>query len=454
LKGTWHCPGLYNNMPIVVGVSLRAAGKIYFFDPKEEDYHRCEKVLVETVRGPEIGVIKIPPHEVEEEKIVHPLKPVIRRLTMGDIKHAEYNHEREARAVEICQKYVLKLELPMQLIDAQYTFDGSNVLIHFYADNRVDFRELVRELARELHTRIELRQVGVRDEAKILGGFGMCGQQLCCSRFLTGFIPVAINMAKEQGLALNPQKISGCCGRLMCCLAYEFEQYRELRESMPGINAIVKTSAGTGKVMKVNPLTGILEVYIEGEKNLLSCKTADVVVLQQGDSGLDVSDVPIEATAAEIAAIVDEDIPIPEASNDSYSVSTRQNRFQPVDNEPANMRRNDNRPRQDNRPQNDYRGNRPNTDTNNTNRPTPPPANVPPPQHPQRRRIIEPESSQEYEQMRKAQNQQNSGGPGNAPRPNNGPNRNQNPNPNAPRNNQNRPNNNFRRNRNDQGGNV
>jgi hypothetical protein len=216
----------------------------------------------------------------------------------------------------------------------------------------------------------------------------------------------------------------------------------------------VKTSAGTGKVMKVNPLTGILEVYIEGEKNLLSCKTADVVVLQQGDSGLDVSDVPIEATAAEIAAIVDEDIPIPEASNDSYSVSTRQNRFQPVDNEPANMRRNDNRPRQDNRPQNDYRGNRPNTDTNNTNRPTPPPANVPPPQHPQRRRIIEPESSQEYEQMRKAQNQQNSGGPGNAPRPNNGPNRNQNPNPNAPRNNQNRPNNNFRRNRNDQGGNV
>jgi len=426
---------------------LRAAGKIYFFDPKEEDYHRCEKILVETVRGPEIGVVKIPPHEVEEDKIVHPLKPVIRRLTMGDIKHAEYNHEREARAVEICQKYVTKLELPMQLIDAQYTFDGSNVLIHFYSDNRVDFRELVRELARELHTRIELRQVGVRDEAKILGGFGMCGQQLCCSRFLTGFIPVAINMAKEQGLALNPQKISGCCGRLMCCLAYEFEQYRELREAMPGINAIVKTSAGTGKVVKVNPLTGMMDVFIEGEKNLLVCKTADVVVLQQGDSGLDVSDVPVEATAAEIAAIIDDDIPIPEVPGDSISVSTRQNRFQPVDNEPNNLRRNDNRPRQENRPQNDFRGNRPSTD-NAGNRQAPPPANVPPSQHPQRRRILEPESSQEYEQMKKAQNQQ-AGGP---PRPNQGPNKNQNLN--GPRNNQNRPNNNFRRNRNDQGGNV
>ncbi len=440
-------------MPIVVGVSLRAAGKIYFFDPKEEDYYRCEKVLVETVRGPEIGVIKIPPHEVEDEKIVHPLKPVIRRLSPGDIKHAEYNREREARAVEICQKYVTKLELPMQLIDAQYTFDGSNVLIHFYSDNRVDFRELVRELARELHTRIELRQVGVRDEAKILGGFGMCGQQLCCSRFLTGFIPVAINMAKEQGLALNPQKISGCCGRLMCCLAYEFEQYRELRENMPGLNAIVKTSAGTGKVVKVNLLTGMLDIFIEGEKNLLVCNTSEVVVLQQGDSGLDVSDVPIEATAAEMAAIVAEDAPLDEPSQDNISVSTRQNRFQPNENEPTNIRRNDNRPRQDFRPQQDNRGSR--QDSNNQgNRPAPPanvppPASVPPAHHQQRRRIIEPESSQEYEQMKK---QQTGGAPGNIQRNNQGQNSGQNPN--APRNNQNRPNNNFRRNRNDQGGNV
>ncbi len=438
-------------MPIVVGVSLRAAGKIYFFDPKQEEYHRCEKVLVETVRGPEIGVIKIPPHEVEEDKIVHPLKPVIRKLTPGDIRHAEYNQEREARAVEICQRYVTLLELPMQLIDAQYTFDGSNVLIHFFADNRVDFRELVRELARELHTRIELRQVGVRDEAKILGGFGMCGQQLCCSRFLTGFIPVAINMAKEQGLALNPQKISGCCGRLMCCLAYEFEQYRDLRMQMPGLNAIVKTSAGTGKVTKVNPLTGMLDVYIEGEKNLFVCPTAEVVVIQQGDSGLDVSDVAIEATAAEIAAIIDEDIPLADSPAENISVTTRQNRFQPTENQPSTMRRNDNRP------QNDYRGNRGNQNNNDGNRnhqnnqnsnrqPAPPPVNTPPQQHQQRRRIIEPESSQEYEQMKKAQNPQSGGGPGNNPRPN--------PNPNGPRPNQNRPNNNFRRNKNDRGGNV
>ncbi|MHB0939903.1 MAG: PSP1 domain-containing protein [Armatimonadota bacterium] len=249
-------------MPIVVGVSLRTAGKIYYFDPGTEPYDRDERVLVETARGLELGCVKQSPHEVSDEQIVPPLKSVVRRANTDDLARDAFNRERETTALESCKRLVGKLNLPMRLIDAQYTFDGSHVLIHFLADNRVDFRELVRELAHELHTRIELRQVGVRDEAKLLGGYGICGRQLCCSAFLANFVPVAINTAKEQGLALNPQKISGMCGRLMCCLAFEHECYREVGKGLPRMNSIVATPRGSGKVTKLSVLARQVEVSI------------------------------------------------------------------------------------------------------------------------------------------------------------------------------------------------
>ena len=229
-------------MPIVVGITLRTAGKLYYFNPGTEKYLREERVLVETARGLEIGIIKLPPHEVSDEQIVPPLKGVLRRATAADLHRDALNRERETHALEVCKRLISKLTLPMRLIDAQYTFDSSHVLIHFLSENRVDFRELVRELAHELHTRIELRQVGVRDEAKLLGGYGLCGRHLCCATFLPNFAPVAINLAKEQGLALNPQKISGMCGRLMCCLTFEHECYKSIGAELPALNAIIETS--------------------------------------------------------------------------------------------------------------------------------------------------------------------------------------------------------------------
>ncbi len=252
-------------MPIVVGISLRVAGKIYSFDPCGESYYLGERVLVETARGIELGTVRQPPHEVPDVQVVQPLKRVLRHASDDDLVTDAANRDREVRALDACQRSVMRLNLPMRLIDAQYTFDGSHVLINFQAESRVDFRELVRELARELRTRIELRQVGVRDEAKLLDGYGMCGRRLCCSAFLTNFTPVAINMAKAQGLALNPQKISGTCGRLMCCLAFEYEHYSELRVGMPKLNAHIETPRGPGKVTKVNALGRQVEVTFPGD---------------------------------------------------------------------------------------------------------------------------------------------------------------------------------------------
>lgn len=249
-------------MPIIVGISLRTAGKIYYFDPGTEQFYRGERVVVETSRGLELGFVKVPPCEVADEEIVSTLKPVVRHATALDVSRDAQNREREEQALRVCKRLVEKLSLPMRLIDAQYTLDGSQVLIHFLSENRVDFRELVRELARDLRTRIELRQVGVRDEAKLIGGYGICGRKLCCSSFLDDFTPVAISMAKDQGLALNPQKISGTCGRLMCCLAFECDQYRNERADMPRMNALVTTSEGVGKVTKLNVMSRMVEVSI------------------------------------------------------------------------------------------------------------------------------------------------------------------------------------------------
>ncbi len=251
-------------MPIVVGISLRTAGKIYYFDPRGESYYRGEQVVVVSARGVELGVVKEPPYNMPGDG-APPLDTVLRRATAYDIKRNSDNRAREGAALVACRQHVEGLKLPMQLIDAQISLDASNVLIHFLSENRVDFRELVRELARELHARIELRQVGVRDEAKLINGCGICGRGLCCSSFLNNFAPVSISMAKVQGLALNPQKISGACGRLMCCLAFENDMYNEMRGELPRVNSTVQTQNGPGKVLRVNLLGRQVEVAVENE---------------------------------------------------------------------------------------------------------------------------------------------------------------------------------------------
>ena len=343
-------------MPIVVGISLRTAGKIYYFDPGTERYLHGEKVVVETARGQELGTVKIPPHDVPETQIVPPLKPVTRRANAMDVSRNAANREREEFSLNVCKRLVEKLNLPMRLIDAQYTLDSSHVLIHFLAENRVDFRELVRELARELHTRIELRQVGVRDEAKLIGGYGICGRKLCCSAFLGDFAPVAISMAKDQGLALNPQKISGSCGRLMCCLAFECDQYRSEKAGMPRLNATVETPQGVGKVTKLNVMSRQVEVMLPdapaplwfsadelGGKPLAvaahcgqeacgghccSDELAEVAVLDEGDDEL----VYVEKTAIEVShaeltfAAENSAVPVQTGEQDERARSRRRRR--------------------------------------------------------------------------------------------------------------------------------
>lgn len=211
----------------VVGVRFKKAGKIYYFDPGEEDFKPADYVVVETVRGIEFGEVTIKTKEVSEEEIVQPLKKVIRRATDEDLKQFNTNKEKEKEAFNVCDQKILDHKLPMKLIDVEYTFDVSKIIFYFTADGRVDFRELVKDLAAVFKTRIELRQIGVRDEAKMLGGIGSCGRILCCHSFLGDFQPVSIRMAKIQNLSLNPSKISGICGRLMCCLKYENDTYEK-----------------------------------------------------------------------------------------------------------------------------------------------------------------------------------------------------------------------------------
>ncbi len=212
-------------MPWVVGIRFKPAGKIYYFDSENQDFDIGSQAIVETVRGIECGTVAIGNREVPEEKLVLPLKKVIRKASPADLETYEQNKANEKEALEICRKKILEHELPMRLIDAEYTFDLGKIIFYFTAEGRVDFRELVKDLASIFKTRIELRQIGVRDEAKMLGGIGSCGQELCCHCFLGEFEPVSIKMAKEQNLSLNPTKISGICGRLMCCLKYESELY-------------------------------------------------------------------------------------------------------------------------------------------------------------------------------------------------------------------------------------
>ena len=234
-------------MPWVVGIRFKPAGKIYYFDSDNQDYDIGSKAIVETVRGIECGTVAIGNREVPEEKLVLPLKKVIRKATPADLETYNNNKQKEKEAMEICRQKVLEHKLPMRLIDAEYTFDRGKVIFYFSAEGRVDFRELVKDLAGIFKTRIELRQIGVRDEAKMLGGIGSCGQELCCHCFLGEFEPVSIKMAKEQNLSLNPTKISGICGRLMCCLKYESELYENRGNEEAGNG---KDRAGNGSDSK------------------------------------------------------------------------------------------------------------------------------------------------------------------------------------------------------------
>ena len=250
----------------VVGVRFKSVGKIYYFDPENIEIKKGDSVIVETSRGVEFGSVVLANKEISENEIVSPLKKVLRKATDDDIKVMLDNKEKEKQAFEKCVKKIEEHELAMKLVDVEYTFDHNKILFYFTADGRIDFRELVRDLASLFKTRIELRQIGVRDEAKMLGGIGICGRPFCCSTFLGEFQPVSIKMAKEQGLSLNPTKISGTCGRLMCCLKYEQAAYEDLLRTTPRVGSVVRTKEGRGTVIEVNLLTGMLKVAPEKDQ--------------------------------------------------------------------------------------------------------------------------------------------------------------------------------------------
>lgn len=255
----------------VVGIRFQRAGKIYYFDPLDYDLETAMHVIVETARGVEMGTVLIPPKEVDDDKVVQPLKPVIRIATDDDEKVIEKNKEKEEEAYVICKEKIAKHGLDMKLVAAEYTFDNNKLLFYFTADGRIDFRELVKDLASVFRTRIELRQIGVRDETKMLGGIGICGRELCCRSYLTDFVPVSIKMAKEQNLSLNPTKISGVCGRLMCCLKNEQETYEYLNSRLPSVGDSVITPTGMhGEVSGVNVLRQLVKVVVDnGEEKEL-----------------------------------------------------------------------------------------------------------------------------------------------------------------------------------------
>ena len=249
-------------MAEIIGVRFKEVGKVYYFDPLGNKLSIGDRVVVETARGIECGEVAIANKEVNDEEILHPLKPLIRIAEEKDIQKIEENRQKEKEAYKICEQKIAAHKLEMKLVNVEYTFDNSKILFYFTAGGRIDFRALVKDLAAVFRTRIELRQIGIRDEAKMLGGIGMCGQPFCCSRFLGEFQPVTIKMAKDQGLSLSPTKISGTCGRLMCCLKYEQDAYADLLRRTPKVGAIVSTPEGKGLVVENNLIAGTLKVKL------------------------------------------------------------------------------------------------------------------------------------------------------------------------------------------------
>lgn len=250
-------------MAEVVGIRFKENGKIYYFDPDSKKLSKGEKAIVETVRGIECGEVASANHKVNDSEIVHPLKKILRIANKEDIRILEQNKKKEEEAFSFCQKKVEQLGLDMSLVEVECAFDGSKMIFYFTSDDRVDFRELVKILAGNFRTRIEMRQIGVRDVSKMLGGLGICGRPFCCSQFLDDFHPVSIKMAKEQGLSLNPSKISGTCGRLLCCLKYEQESYEYLAKVTPRVGSVVETREGRGVVTENSLLTGKIKVQLD-----------------------------------------------------------------------------------------------------------------------------------------------------------------------------------------------
>lgn len=269
----------------IVVVKFKKSGKLYYFDPAGLKIPRGSYVVVETARGVELGVVTSSNKEINDENIVSPLKPVLRIATQKDLDTAKANEQKEKEAFKICLEKIAARKLDMKLVDVEYTFDQSKILFYFTSDGRVDFRELVKDLASVFRVRIELRQIGVRDEAKMLGGLGICGRKLCCSSHLGGFEPVSIKMAKEQNLSLNPTKISGTCSRLMCCLKYEQEAYEDLLKTTPSVGSYVKSPEGKGVVSDVNLLKGILKVAIgkDEDKVIKTYHVDDITVLKSAE---------------------------------------------------------------------------------------------------------------------------------------------------------------------------
>ena len=262
----------------IVGVRFKNAGKIYYFDPVDFEIEKDIDVVVETARGLEFGRIVVGPKEIEEEKLISPLKPIIRIATEEDKAIYRENKEKAKETFEICQQKIKEHGLTMFLIDCEYTFDRNKLIFYFTAEGRIDFRELVKDLASIFKTRIELRQIGVRDEAKSIGGLGTCGRKLCCSSWLGDFQPVSIKMAKDQSLSLNPTKISGICGRLFCCLKYEHDVYVEAIEKMPVVGSVVKVENQKGKVIEINPLLEQIKIEFN-DKTIKTCLAEEVKVL-------------------------------------------------------------------------------------------------------------------------------------------------------------------------------
>lgn len=286
----------------VVGVRFKKAGKIYYFDPADMNIQKDTYLVVETARGIEFGECVIGIKEINENDIVSPLKSVLRIATNEDIEKHFKNKDKEKDAFDICLKKIQEHGLTMKLIDVEYTFDNNKVIFYFTADGRVDFRDLVKDLATIFKTRIELRQIGVRDEAKMLGGLGPCGRPMCCSSFLGDFASVSIKMAKEQNLSLNPTKISGICGRLMCCLNYEQSTYEDIRKRMPKVGSIVKTSEGTGEVFSNNIVKESIKVKLKkGEEEVLEEFKIDNIELIKGhyEDSIDDDDIKLEVESEE-----------------------------------------------------------------------------------------------------------------------------------------------------------
>lgn len=282
--------GETRNFYEIVGVRFKENGKTYFFNPVGIKFNTDDCVIVETARGLEYGFVSLSNRDVEASKVVLPLRPVIRFATDADTERYAINKEKEKEAFAVCEEKIAARKLEMKLVDVEYTFDNTKLIFYFTADGRIDFRELVKDLAAVFRTRIELRQIGIRDETKLIGGLGVCGRPFCCKKFLPDFVQVSIKMAKEQNLSLNSQKISGACGRLMCCLRYEHEVYEEELKKTPKLDSTVVTPDGTGIVCEVNPLAGLVKVRLSEQQTVRSYSRDDVKVISQRKNTQDKND--------------------------------------------------------------------------------------------------------------------------------------------------------------------